>query len=152
MRADSTEASAGTALKVESVCQSWLALLRIARRWSAGTTLPFSSMVVRITRWVPVPCEPTLVISSGPKRRENAIWMSSVTSWPRNTSTECSSSIGPRCGIGGVIGGDVGKRHAAQFRRKARAQRNDVHGEPSAVYGLLGVKSPAKTSGRQGAR
>ena len=40
---------------------------------------------------VPAPREPTLVISSGPKRRENAICTSSLTSWPRNTRTECSS-------------------------------------------------------------
>src|SRR5262245_866326 len=48
-------------------------------------------MVVRITRFVPTPCEPTLVISSGPKRREKASCASSVTSWPRKTRTECSS-------------------------------------------------------------
>ena len=32
MRADSTEANAGTRLKVLSVCQSWFALLRRASR------------------------------------------------------------------------------------------------------------------------
>src|SRR5260370_25914084 len=48
-------------------------------------------MVLRITKREPVPCEPTLVTSGGPKRREKASWSSSVTSWPRNTRTECSS-------------------------------------------------------------
>src|SRR5215470_500417 len=49
-------------------------------------------MVLRITRLVPTPCEPTLVTSSGPKRRENASCASSPTSWPRKISTECSSN------------------------------------------------------------
>ena len=48
-------------------------------------------MVVSVMKCVPVPSEPTLVTSGGPKRREKASWRSSVTSWPRNTSTECSS-------------------------------------------------------------
>src|SRR3954453_15051405 len=48
-------------------------------------------MVLRVTRLVPAPNEPTLVTSSGPKRREKASCASSVTSWPRKTRTECSS-------------------------------------------------------------
>jgi hypothetical protein len=80
MRADRTDASAGTLLNVESACQSWFALLRSATRESAGTTLPSGPMVERMTRCVPAPCVAAGVISSGPKRRENAIWEPSVTS------------------------------------------------------------------------
>ena len=29
--------------------------------------------------------------------------------------------------VGGIVGGDVGKRHAAQLGGKTRTQRNDVH-------------------------
>ena len=39
-----------------------------------------------------MPSEPTLVTSRGPNRREKASCTSSVTSWPRKTRTECSSS------------------------------------------------------------
>ena len=79
IRADSTEDSAGICLKVESVCQSWLALLRSASRESGATTFPSGPMVVRMMRCVPVPMEPTLVTSSGPKRFEKSICESSVT-------------------------------------------------------------------------
>src|SRR4051812_14176031 len=48
-------------------------------------------MVDRTAKYVPALAEPTLVRSGGPKRRENASWPSSVTSWSRNTRTECSS-------------------------------------------------------------
>src|ERR1700722_554501 len=91
MRAERIDVSAGTRLKDESVCQSWLALLRRDSRWSAGTTFPSGPMVLRVTKCEPVPCEPTLVTSGGPKRREKASWISSVTSWSRNTRTESSS-------------------------------------------------------------
>jgi hypothetical protein len=64
----------------------------IAKRQPVIGRLPFSSMVLRITRLVPAPSEPTLVTSSGPKRREKASCTSSVTSWPRKTMTECSSN------------------------------------------------------------
>ena len=72
MRADKTEVSAGRLLNEESVCHSWFALLRRAKRWSGGTTLPSGPMVVRVMKCVPVPSEPTLVTSGGPKRREKA--------------------------------------------------------------------------------
>src|SRR6516165_502019 len=49
-------------------------------------------MVLRMTRLVPTPCDPTLVTSSGPKRREKASCASSVTSWSRKTRTECCSN------------------------------------------------------------
>src|SRR5664279_1032479 len=48
-------------------------------------------MLVSVMKCVPVPSEPTLVTSGGPKRREKASWLSSVASWPRSTKTEWSS-------------------------------------------------------------
>src|SRR5258708_30569917 len=83
-------------------------------------------MVERITKCEPVPCEPTLVTSGGPKRREKASWSSSVTSWSRNTRTECSSKAA-RGRIGGIFRSDIGKRHTAQFGGESRTQRDHVH-------------------------
>ena len=49
------------------------------KRTPALASVLSAPMVVRITRLVPVPIEPTFVTSSGPNLRENAIWSSSVT-------------------------------------------------------------------------
>src|ERR1700693_5236906 len=78
-------------------------------------------MVLRITKWLPVPSEPTLVTSGGPKRREKASWPSSVTCWPRKTRTECCSNAAR------AAARDVAKHHTAQVGGEAWTQRDDVH-------------------------
>jgi hypothetical protein len=49
--------------------------------------------------------------------------------------------------IGGVIAGDVGKRHAAELGGKARTQRDDIHRRASLAFRLL--KFPPNKSSRQ---
>ena len=94
-RAASSEACAGTRLNELSLCHIWLPALKRLRlsplgiNWSSASTLAryeisgatlATELIVRI------------VVSSGPKRRVNAICSSSPICWPRKSSTECSSN------------------------------------------------------------
>ena len=99
----------------------------MAKRWSSGTTLPSGPMVVRITKLDPVPIEPTLVTSGGPKRlreRKLALAVDFLAAKHQDGMVlECRAHRG----IDGIVIRDIRKRYAAQFGAKSRTDRDDIH-------------------------
>jgi len=94
-RPESSEACAGTRLKELSVCHIWLPALkrlrRSPRRIRRSSPWTFARLEISGRYFA---CETTvrMVVTSGPKRRLNAICASSSSVWPRKSSTECSSN------------------------------------------------------------
>ena len=107
-------------------------------------------MVVRTTKLVPVPSEPTLVDfrrAEAARERELAFAVDLLTA--KHQDGMLFERRAYR-GIDGIVGGDIGERHAAYFGGKAWTERNDVHGATSMILFLLEFR--AKAGRWQGSR
>ena len=76
---------------------------------------------------MPVPCEPTLVTSGGPKRREKASWTVVGHLLAAKDQNRMFLESRARRRVCGIVRRDLRKRHTAQLGGEAWTQRDDFH-------------------------
>src|SRR5262249_34014809 len=139
-RADSTEASAGTRLKVLSGCQSWFALLRSASRGSAGAEVAVLAGARGEKRGggareVGAGAERSHLghfERPEPTREGELRFVGHLLAAKDNDRVLLEGR--PRFFICGLVGRDPGQRDAAQLGGKARTQRDDLHRRASVAW------------------